>query len=73
MLYHSCNGLFTLLDIDSSTNIDSNSEPDGYIVLSRRCSHCTDADSDLYLDLDPQLLLYPFWDGYLYPDWDPAM
>ena len=33
-----CNGLFTLTD----------SKPNGYIVLCRTCSHCTDSDLDPY-------------------------
>ena len=45
-------GSFTLLETDSGTDSDSYSKPDGYIVLCRTCSHCTDVDSDphsLYL------------------------
>ena len=49
-------GLFTLPDIDSVTNSDSDSKPDGRIVLHRNCSQCTDSDSNP----DPQSLLYPF-------------
>ena len=44
-----CNGLFTLSDADS----DSDSKPDGYIVLYRNCSHCTDSESDSDPDPDP--------------------
>ena len=46
-------GLSTLPEKDSGTNADSDSKPDGYIVLCRTCSHCTDLDSDPYLDLNP--------------------
>ena len=35
-----CNGLFTR----SGTDSNSDSKPDGYIVLCRICSHCTDSD-----------------------------
>ena len=41
------NGLFTLTETDSGTESDSDSKPDGYIVLCRTCTHCTD------LNLDP--------------------
>ena len=37
-------GLFTLPETDSGT--DSDSESNGYIVLCRTCSHCTDLYSD---------------------------
>ena len=30
-------------------NMDSDSKPNGYIILCRTCSHCTDFDSDPYL------------------------
>ena len=55
-------GLFTLPDMASDTDLESDSTPDGYIVLYRNCSHCTDSDSDSDSDphQDPQLLLYPF-------------
>ena len=33
-----CNGLFTLPDMDSCNNSNSDSKPDGYIVLYRTCS-----------------------------------
>ena len=52
------NGLFTLPDTDSGTDSDSDSKPDGYMVRCKICSHCTDSNSDSYLDSDPQLLLY---------------
>ena len=51
--------IFTLRDTDSNTDSDSDSKPDGYIVLNRNCSHCTDSDSDS--DLEPNHLLYPFF------------
>ena len=35
-------GSFTL------TDMDSDSKPNGYVVLSRTCSHCTDSDLDPY-------------------------
>ena len=41
-------GSFTLTETDSGTDSDLDSKPDGYIVLCRTCSHCTDSDSDLY-------------------------
>ena len=40
-------GLFTLLDTDSIADSDSDSKPDGYIVLSRNYSNYTDSDSNL--------------------------
>ena len=46
-------GSFTLLETDSGTNSDSDSEQNGYIVLYRICSNCTGSDSDPY-----SLLLY---------------
>ena len=46
-------GSFTLLEMDSGTDSDSDSKSDGYIALCRTCSHCTDLDSDPY-----SLLLY---------------
>ena len=49
-------GLFTLPNTDS----DLDSKPDGYIMLCRKCSHCTDSDSDSDPDPDPKSLLYPF-------------
>ena len=52
------NSLFTLPDTDSDTDSDSDSKPDGYMVRCKICSHCTDSNSDSYLDSDPQLLLY---------------
>ena len=45
---NSCD-LFTLPNMDS----DFDSKPDGYIMLYRNCSHCTDPDSDFYPDPDP--------------------
>ena len=47
------NGSFTLLDFESNSGSDSKN--DGYIVLYRNCSHCTDS-----------LLLYlqELWDEY---------
>ena len=46
--------------MDSGTDSDSDSKPDGYIVPYRTCSHCIDLDSDANLDSDPHSLLYPF-------------
>ena len=43
---HMYNGLFTLLDPDS----DSDSKPDGYIVLCRSFHIGLDPDLDPYLD-----------------------
>ena len=43
-----CNGSFTLTETDSDTDSDLDSKPNGYIVLCRTCSHCTDSDSDPY-------------------------
>ena len=37
--------LFTLTETDSGTDSDSDSKPNGYIVLCRTCSDCTDSDS----------------------------
>ena len=37
-------GLFTLLDTDSDIDLNLDSKPDGYIVLYRNCSDCTDLD-----------------------------
>ena len=34
-----CDGSFTLLDTDSGTDSDSDSKPNGYIVLYSTCSH----------------------------------
>ena len=48
---HTFYGLFTLLDTDSAL------KHDGYMVLYRNCSHCTDSDSDPYLDRDPRPLM----------------
>ena len=39
---------FTLTEINSVTDSDSDSKPNGYIVLCKMCSHCTDLDSDPY-------------------------
>ena len=39
-------GSFTLTETDSDTESDSDSKLDGYIVLCRTCSHCTDSDAD---------------------------
>ena len=41
---NTCNGSFALTETDYGT--DSDSKPDGYFVLCRICSHCTDFDSD---------------------------
>ena len=41
-------GSFTLPQTDSVMDSDSDSKPNGYIVLRRTCSHCTDSDSDPY-------------------------
>ena len=41
-------GSFTLMETDFGTNSDSDSKPDGYIVLCRTSLHCTDTDSDPY-------------------------
>ena len=35
-------GLIRLPDSDTGTDSDSDSKPDGYIVLCRTYSHCTD-------------------------------
>ena len=53
-------GICSLLNTESGTNWDSDSKPDGYIVLCRTCSHCTGSDSDPSQDSDSQSLLYPF-------------
>ena len=45
-------GSFTS-ETDSDTDSDSDLKPNGYIVLHKICSHCTDSDSDPY-----SLLLY---------------
>ena len=47
--------------MNSGTNSDSDSKPDGYIVLCRTSSHCMDSDPNSWQDLDSQLQLYPFW------------
>ena len=44
---------FTLTGTDLDT--DSDSKPDGYIVLWKTCPHCTDSDSDP---------LVPNWDAF---------
>ena len=36
------NGLFTLMETDSGTDLDSDSKPNGYIALCRTRSYCTD-------------------------------
>ena len=43
-----CRGSFALTDTDSGTDSDSDSKPNGYIVLCRTCSGCIDSDSDRY-------------------------
>ena len=50
-----CYGSFVLPDTDSSTNSDSDSKPDSYIVVCRTCSHCMDSESGPYLDSYPIL------------------
>ena len=57
------NGLFTLPQTDSGTDSDSDSKPDGYFVLCRTRSHCTDSNSDPYLKSYPQWQLYPILGG----------
>ena len=42
------NGSLTLQETDSGTDPYSDSKLDGYIVLCRTCSHCTDSDFDAY-------------------------
>ena len=42
------NGSFTLPQTDSGTDSDLDSKPDGYIVLYRTCSHCTESDLVAY-------------------------
>ena len=51
-------GLFP--DTDSATDSDSDSKPDGYIVLYRNCFHCMHSDSDCNMNLYHQSLLQPF-------------
>ena len=34
------------METDSGKDLDSDSKHNGYIVLCRSCSHCTDSDSD---------------------------
>ena len=46
-------GLFTLPDSDSGTDSDSDSKPNGYIVLYRTWPLCMNSDSDSNPDLDP--------------------
>ena len=58
-----CISLFTLPDTDSGTDSDSDSKLDGYIVLYRTCSHCTDLNSDAYPDSDSQSPLHPNFRG----------
>ena len=41
-LFFETSDSFTLPEKDSSTDSDSDSKPNGYIVLFRTCSHCTD-------------------------------
>ena len=43
-----CNGLFTLTETDLGTDSVLDSNPNGHIVLCRKCSHCTDSDLDPY-------------------------
>ena len=43
-----CNGLFTLLEMDSGTDSNWDSQPNANIVLCRTCSHCIDLDSHPY-------------------------
>ena len=52
-------GLFTLPDTDSDTNSDSDCKHNGYIVLCRTCSHCTDSDYDSDPDPDPVIVNVP--------------
>ena len=47
------------------TDLDSDSKPNGYIVLYRNCSDCMDLDSNP--DLDPYHYCSHFWDGYSIP------
>ena len=42
------NDSFTLSETGSGMGSDSDSKPNGYIVLYRTCSHCTDLDPDPY-------------------------
>ena len=54
-------GLFSLPDTDSGTNSNSDSKPDGYIVLHGTCLHYMDWNLDSNPDLDSQSLQYPFY------------
>ena len=38
------NGLIALMETDLGTDSDSDSKPDGYIILYRDCSNCMDSD-----------------------------
>ena len=42
-----CNDSFTLMEMDSGTDYDSDAKSDGYITY-RTCSHCTDSDLNPY-------------------------
>ena len=68
---------FTLTEMDSGTGSDSDSKPDGYIVLCRTYPHCTDFDSNPYslflcrtgirIGVRTQVLLWQYkWDIKLY-------
>ena len=46
-------GLFTLPDMDSDTDSNSDSKLDGYIVLCRNCSQRDDSNLDSNPDWDP--------------------
>ena len=52
------NGSFTLPETDSGMDSDSDSKPNGYIVLCKTCSHCTDSDLGPY---SPFLCRTRFW------------
>ena len=56
--------------MDSDTDSDLDSKPKRNIVLYRNYSQTLHRHRP-NLDTDPSMLLYPFWDGYPYPDQDP--
>ena len=61
-LHLPCHGLFTLPDTDSGSDSDLDSKSDGYIVICRIWSHCTDLYSDPYsLTRSPMVTACIFW------------